>query len=90
MKNYAATQVYELLKRGPAEGDDFYRLHMSGNGPSTKSLNVTEQQALAIAAVLNFENFKGKDPATVGNVFVTILTSDDVMLRNILQFEEIR
>jgi hypothetical protein len=73
-KTYAADQVFALIKRGPAEGEDFYRLHMSGNGP-TKHVNVTDNEALAIATVLNFEHWLTYDPAEVGEMILTMLTS---------------
>jgi hypothetical protein len=82
-KTYAADQVFALIKRGPAEGEDFYRLHMSGNGPSTKHLNVSDNEALAIATVLNFAHWESLDPAEVGAMFLTILTSE-VTMRDLL------
>jgi hypothetical protein len=56
---------------------------MSGNGPSTKTVNVSENKALAIAAVLNFEQWESMDPTEIGAMFITMLTAE-VTMRDVL------
>lgn len=51
MSAYAAVEIAEQIARGPAEGEDFYRLQMCGDGAS-KWVNVTPEQAEQIAMIL--------------------------------------
>lgn len=52
MTTYAASQVRELLARGPQEDEDFYRLQTAGNG-TTNWVNVTPEQLDGIAQILD-------------------------------------
>lgn len=52
MPSYAASQVRELLARGPAEDEDFYRLKVTGAG-ETNWVNVTPDQLRAIERALD-------------------------------------
>jgi uncharacterized protein (AIM24 family) len=49
---YAAYELFEQLKRGPYEGEDFFRLRVTGNG-ETKTVNVTPGQLHEIARILD-------------------------------------
>lgn len=49
---YAAEEVWRQIARGPHPDEDFYRLHVSGNG-ETKTLNVSREKLVQIAAILD-------------------------------------
>lgn len=49
MASYATSEILRALDDGPAEGENFYRLKLG----SSNWVNVTHDQALAIALVLN-------------------------------------
>ena len=40
MSEYAADQLRQILIAGPSEGEDFFRLQVSGNG-SSNHVNIT-------------------------------------------------
>lgn len=52
--SYAALELREQLERGSYEGEDFFRLKVTGNG-ETKWVNVTAEQLAKIAEVVNGE-----------------------------------
>jgi hypothetical protein len=47
--SYASDQIRAQLERGPAEGENFYRLQVTGNG-ATKHINVSPEVLHHIAA----------------------------------------
>jgi hypothetical protein len=49
---YAASEIQRQLERGPYEGEDFFRLKVSGDG-QTKTVNITPAQLAEIVEVLN-------------------------------------
>lgn len=50
--SYPASEIRALLARGSVEGEDFYRLKVTGNG-ETKWVNVSPEQLATIAAILD-------------------------------------
>lgn len=52
MSTYAASEIYRQLERGPFDGEDFFRLKVSGL-TTTKWVNVTREQLEKIAAILD-------------------------------------
>jgi hypothetical protein len=48
---YAASQLQALLENGPYEGENFYRLKVTGNGATTW-VNISPEQLAAIVAIL--------------------------------------
>lgn len=50
-QNYQQSEIADVLAAGPYEGEDCYRLVLSGEH-KTKHLRVTPKQAAAIAAIL--------------------------------------
>lgn len=55
MSAYAAQQVRRVLAAGPNEGEDFFRLKVSGDLAS-HHVNVTPEQLSAIADILDTED----------------------------------
>ena len=51
MSEYAASEMRRQLERGPYEGEDFYRMQVTGEG-KTKWVNITPAQLAAIAELL--------------------------------------
>lgn len=54
MSSYAAKQVRHIVAAGPAPGESFFRLKVTGNGESTW-VNVSREELEAIAAVLEIK-----------------------------------
>ena len=52
---YAAAQLYGVLEAGPAEGEDFFRLQVSGKSTS-KWINVPASVVEEVAAILLMGN----------------------------------
>ena len=52
--NYAATEMLEQFKRGPYEGEDFFRMQVSGNG-KTRWVNISPAALVRIATILDQE-----------------------------------
>lgn len=52
MSEYAADQLRQILIAGPSEGEDFFRLQVSGNG-SSNHVNITPDQLKLIARILD-------------------------------------
>lgn len=55
MSSYHATEVHRVIESGPATGDDFFRLRVSG-AETSKHLNVSAEQLRRIAAILGEES----------------------------------
>lgn len=54
MSAYAASELRRQAQRGSYEGEDFFRLQVTGNG-KTKWLNITQEQLAAIATLVDEE-----------------------------------
>jgi hypothetical protein len=52
ISNYTAGQIQDQLERGLYEGEDFFRLKVTGDGES-HWVNVTPKQLAEIVEVLN-------------------------------------
>ena len=64
---YTRTELREQLARGPFEGEDFFRLQVSGNG-QTKHLNISPAELAAIVEAVEY------DPAHVETVRAALRT----------------
>lgn len=51
---YAAQELHEQLKRGPHEGEDFFRLQVTGKGAS-RWVNITPEMLVGIIEVLSMK-----------------------------------
>lgn len=54
METYAAKEMRRQLERGPALGEEFFRLKVTGHG-ETRWVNIIPEELSAIAEVLDRE-----------------------------------
>lgn len=51
-RSYASSEMVRIYEAGPSEGEDFFRLQVTGNGAS-KHVNITPDQLAAISELLS-------------------------------------
>jgi len=68
--DYAASEVFRAMDAGPAEGEDFFRMAIG----KSKWVNVTREQALAIAFVLDFDSYANSPDNVIGSTIRALLS----------------
>lgn len=70
-RSYASSEILRALDAGPAEGEDFYRLKLGGSN----WVNVTHEQAIAIALVLDPDSWDKHADKVLGSTIRALVNA---------------